>query len=134
MPEEPTLPVAGQPAHLDEQILKPEVLKAYKEIESDLPQKVFTYLKEREELKLRQLDIQYQYSIQKTLVTHKVIQGYLSIFAGLIAALAVLYLGFIFLKNNQATQGASIVIAVTIGLAGVFVLRKYKPVQEEKEE
>ncbi|HHM20512.1 MAG TPA: hypothetical protein ENJ20_00685 [Bacteroidetes bacterium] len=134
MPDKSTPFPSGQPLPLDDHVLLPETLKAYKEIDPELPQKIFTFLKERKELELKQTELQYQHLVQKKLVSHKIIQGYLSIFAGLIAAMSVLYLGFIFLQNKHATEGAGIVIAVTIGLAGVFVLRKYNPKAGHKDQ
>lgn len=102
--------------HYEGVIPPPEFMSQYGEINVDFPNRI---------LSLTENEGNHRRKIENKIVNFSLVSEVLGIVSGLFAVGMVCTLCYYFIEKGHPTEASHVAIAVIIGLAGVFVLRKF---------
>jgi len=95
----------------------PDMMQKYQEIDTTLPNRI---------MKLAEEEGIHRRIMEKKILNLAKVRELVGVISGIISVLVVGILSYLYLLKSAPREGAAIAIAVTIGLASVFVLRKVK--------
>ena len=101
----------------------PAEMQAYKEIDPLLPIEIMNMAKSEQSHRQRKED----YVLKQAFTTN--IRNNI---AAILAVIIICGTGLCFLYHGHATEGAGIIIACSVSMAGVFIVRKLTAPKEEK--
>lgn len=117
-----TQPVSYQQTHIKGEIFHsnyppPEMLEKYAQVDSTFPSRLIGLAEE---------EGRHRRKLEKRLMNFSVFLDTLGILLGFAAVAGVLYVGYLFMKNNNPNSGATIITGISVALAFAFISRGKK--------
>lgn len=96
-------------------ILPPDMLKEFKEIDSEFPERIIK-LAEEESLRRHSYEIK---CLKEDLILH-----ISSLVCSILATVSILFVAYLFMQRGFASEGMWIALS-TAGVVGIFIVKKY---------
>jgi hypothetical protein len=97
------------------QILPPEMLKEYKEVDPEFPARL---------VKWSEVESEHRRICEKNLLKHKYVMSLSGHLCSIVATAAILLVAYLFMTKGYAREGMWIALS-TSGVVGIFVIKKY---------